>query len=81
VCGFIQYALLCICTSYEGTGRSLSLKLMRELEKTCNSGGSSASDNVADVKKLVKGSQKAVPTTLASGMLHDSLLHMLSLTY
>lgn len=63
---------------YEGTGRSLSLKLMRELEKSCTAGVASAPASVADTKKSAKivGS-KPQPTSLSSSNLFESLFHSL----
>ena len=60
-----------VCCRYEGTGRSLSLKLMRELEKSCTAGtAATASASAADAKKSAKiVGNKPQPTSLSSSNL------------
>jgi len=67
VLGNCHVPVTCMCCSYEGTGRSLSLKLMRELEKSCTASSTTVSGSLSDTKKLSKsGGQKPQPTSLSS---------------
>ena len=60
------FNIVCICR-YEGTGRSLSLKLMRELEKCCTASSTTVMGSVSETKKTAKtGSVKPQQTSLTS---------------
>jgi len=60
------FNIMCICR-YEGTGRSLSLKLMRELEKCCTASSTTVTGSVSETKKTAKtGSVKPQQTSLTS---------------